>query len=190
MAATTTPRYEALRRQFADLTRGARDSSGRYRIPIERWREIVTWLFTRLIEVLLSAARTFWDRLDAGERERLRGFAKDLGLRPHAIAEDYPPRERGEIVRIISKGLGLRPRAEAPDRSDFMRQNGHGNGDGERYEQPHPGATGHPRSEDAELADEPEVDDADDQGTPGEQSRQADQESKHSYPTSDPPSNY
>lgn len=59
----------------------------------------------------------------------------------------------------------------------------------EPFEQPHPGSTGHERERESDLPVEPEVDDADD-GPPSEQSEQTDQESKHSYPTSDPPANY
>ena len=59
----------------------------------------------------------------------------------------------------------------------------------ERTEQPHPGATGHPEEKDSEQRVEPEVDEAEGEDA-GEQSAQADQESKHSHPTSDAPGNY
>jgi hypothetical protein len=59
----------------------------------------------------------------------------------------------------------------------------------EHYEQPHPGSTGHESERGKGLEEEPEVDEAD--GAPADdQSEQADQESKHSHPTSDPPANY
>jgi hypothetical protein len=57
----------------------------------------------------------------------------------------------------------------------------------ERFEQPHPGSSGHEDAGPEELPEEPEVDEAEDAG---EQSEHADQESKHSLPASDPPSNY
>lgn len=58
----------------------------------------------------------------------------------------------------------------------------------ERYEQPDPGAQS--GEGESDLPEQPEVEEVDDEGTPREQGKQTDQESKHSFPTSDPPSNY
>lgn len=60
--------------------------------------------------------------------------------------------------------------------------------DKERFEQPHPGSTGHESERGEDLEEDPEAE----QGREGAggDSEQADQESKHSHPTSDPPANY
>jgi hypothetical protein len=61
----------------------------------------------------------------------------------------------------------------------------------EPYEQPQPGSAGHDEEEaGSELQVEPDVEEAGEDAGAGEQSERADQESKHSHPTSDPPANY
>ena len=59
----------------------------------------------------------------------------------------------------------------------------------ERFEQPHPGSAGHEDAGSQDLPEEPDVDESEGEA-PGEQSEHADQESKHSHPSSDPPANY
>ena len=58
----------------------------------------------------------------------------------------------------------------------------------ERFEQPHPGSTGHAEEQGKRQEEEPEAGGADDPSS--EASGQVEQESKHSHPTSDPPANY
>jgi hypothetical protein len=101
-------RRERLRAQFDSLTRGLRGPDGRYRVPGDRWRRIVSWLLNSLIEVLLAAPRRFWGRLDSDEQRILRDFAKRLGLAPRSVAADVPAAERERVIRIVRKGLGLR----------------------------------------------------------------------------------
>ena len=73
--------------------------------------------------------------------------------------------------------------AEARKRADGSEE------ERERFQQPHPGSTGHAEEEGESLEVEPEVDEAEGESSADEPT-QADQESKHSYPTSDPPANY
>ena len=63
-----------------------------------------------------------------------------------------------------------------------------GEEDAERFEQPHPGSTGHAEEQGKPQEEEPEADGAGDPTSDG--SGQVEQESKHSHPTSDPPANY
>jgi hypothetical protein len=102
-------RRETLRSQFDELTSGLRRPSGEYAVPPGRWRRIVAWLFERLIDILMSAPRVFWSRLEGGEQVALRDFAKRLGLAPREVVTGTPRDQRGEIIRIVRKGLGLRP---------------------------------------------------------------------------------
>jgi hypothetical protein len=101
-------RRDSLRAQFDELTRGLRTPSGEYSVSSARWRRIVAWLFERFIDILMSAPRLFWGRLDGSERTTLRDFSKRLGLAPKEVAADTPSATRGEIIRIVRKGLGLR----------------------------------------------------------------------------------
>lgn len=59
-----------------------------------------------------------------------------------------------------------------------------GDADRERFEQPEPGSAGSESEQPSSLPEEPEVDTGDDEDS------QAEDESKQSHPTSDPPGNY
>ena len=69
-----------------------------------------------------------------------------------------------------------------------MSEDDQGEESTEKFEQPHPGSTGHAGEEGKEQDVEPAAEGADDAGD--DESGRVEQESKHSHPTSDPPANY